>query len=522
MRSAGVPTLSHACAREGNRLRTCASRAEGGEADGPADAKTSVFTPLDGAGGWDSREVDESIGTGEILANAHDEVGAAAEGRRPRLRELTPCVVVRRRSAVRELVYHPSELETRDFGTRQQAMSNVGSDHGRSFRIEFSGRDVRAGTVRRLRAWRLAALMVVVSAAVACTGRDAASGAAASADAATGDSSVASASPASPVASAESDTALSTGVGSLQGSIDSALAATQRRIRPRARARPRVIPPLADTIAEKLVFPPVTQSWFLAAARGKRMLIDIGRVDVEVRRDPKRLEAYKLAVDARSPFPTGTRFRLRGPWGADDATITGFDTWNGRIVATVATSALVDSLAAAVEPLPATAQLVDSAAAAVSDTGCVRGALPPALEARVKVVRDSLEQLLRTTEKPPYERLMKSLKSRSSSAAGCFPRGRVVVIATMWAGEYEWVREIVVLLDDAGALSPLRLRDYRFRGHEAIYALDGDGDGVDDLATRGYGPNLGGTSVLRIEEGRTPKEPRRLERMATGFAWEIR
>ena len=91
------------------------------------------------------------------------------------------------------------------------------------------------------------------------------------------------------------------------------------------------------------------------------MLVDIGRVDVEVRRNPARLAAYKLAVEARTPFPTGTRFRLRGPWGADDATINGFDTWNGRIVATVATTPRVDSLAKAVEPLPATAQLVDSA-----------------------------------------------------------------------------------------------------------------------------------------------------------------
>ena len=75
----------------------------------------------------------------------------------------------------------------------------------------------------------------------------------------------------SPVPSAQSDTALSVGVGSLRGSIDSALASTARRIRPASRARPKTLPPLADTIAEKLVFPPVTQSWFLAAARGKRM-----------------------------------------------------------------------------------------------------------------------------------------------------------------------------------------------------------------------------------------------------------
>lgn len=326
-----------------------------------------------------------------------------------------------------------------------------------------------------------------------------------------------------PVADARTDTALSTGVGSLRGSIDSALAATQRRVRPASRARPKVLPPLADSISEKLVFPPVTQGWFLAAARGKRMLVDIGRVDTEVRRDPARLAAYKLAVDARSPFPTGTRFRLRGPWGADDAVVNGFDTWNGRIVATVESSPLVDSLAKTVEPLPATAQLVDSAATPIAaDATCHRGPLSPVLDVRIKGVQDSLEQGMRLTEKPPYERLLKSLKSRTSSAAGCFPGGRVIVIATLWAGEYEWVREQVVLLDDAGRVSPLRLRDYRFRGHEAIYALDGDGDGIDDLATRGYGPNLGGTSVLRIVDGRTPKEPRRLERMATGFAWENR
>ena len=42
-----------------------------------------------------------------------------------------------------------------------------------------------------------------------------------------------------------------------------------------------------------------------------------------------------------------------------------------------------------------------------------------------------------------------------------------------------------MLMDDTGKLTPLRLRDYRFRGHEAVYALDGDGDGIDDLATKG-------------------------------------
>lgn len=375
--------------------------------------------------------------------------------------------------------------------------------------------------IRRL-APRMAALALIATVS-ACTERAAATTDSARTTASDPtDSSVDEPSLRSPVPSPQGDTALSTGVGSLRGSIDSALASTARRIRPAARARPKTLPPLADTIADKLVFPPVTQSWFLAAARGKRMLVDIGRVDVEVRRDPARLAAYKLAVEARTPFPAGTRFRLRGPWGADDATISGFDTWNGRIVATVTTSERVDSLAKKVEPLPATAQLVDSASEAFTDTACVRGPLPAALEARIKVVRDSMEDTLRRGEKPPYERLLKSLKSRTTVAEGCFPGGRAIVFATLWAGEYEWVREQVVLVDSAGALAPLRLRDYRFRGHEALYAVDGDGDGIDDLATRGYGPFMGGLSVLRLVDGRTPKEPRRLERMATGFAWESR
>jgi hypothetical protein len=377
-----------------------------------------------------------------------------------------------------------------------------------------------ANVLASIAAWALVASVAVGLAA--CTRGAAANNDTTQTVAAAPDSTTDSPRPESRVPSPAADTALSTGVGSLRGSIDSALAATARRVRPAARARPRTIPPLADSIADRLVFPPVTQGWFLAAARGKRMLVDIGRVDVEVRRDPARLAAYKLAVEARTPFPAGTRFRLRGPWGADDATINGFDTWNGRIVATLATSPRVDSIAKVVEPLPATAQLVDSAFGSMTDTNCVRGPLSPALDARVKLVRDSLDQWLRMGEKPPYDRLLKSLKSRSTSAVGCFPGGRAIVIATLWAGEYEWVREQVVLMDSTGKLSPLRLRDYRFRGHEAIYALDGDGDGIDDLATRGYGPNLGGMSVLRIVDGKTPKDPRRLERMATGFAWENR
>jgi hypothetical protein len=302
---------------------------------------------------------------------------------------------------------------------------------------------------------------------------------------------------------------------------DTAPAATQApqpiKVPPRKNLKP--LSPRADSIAQWLVFAPTNQTWFVAAARGKRLLIDIGRVDVEVRRDPARLAAYKEAVAARAPLTPGTRFRLRGPWGADDATLTGYDTWNGRIVATVETAPRVDSLARVVEPLPVTAELTDSTRAAATDT-CERVTIEPLLAQRLTVIRDSIEQAMRLQEIPPYERFQKSLRPRSTQVIGCFGTARAVLFVTLWAANYEWARERAVLVSDSGAVTPIRVNDNRFKAHEAIYALDGDGDGIDDVAARGQGDRVGGTVVLRIVEGK--KQDKKLERLAGGFAWETR
>ena len=61
------------------------------------------------------------------------------------------------------------------------------------------------------------------------------------------------------------------------------------------------------------------------------------------------------------------------------------------------------------------------------------------------------------------------------------------MIVTLYAGDYEWVRERVLLVGD-GSLKKATVRDLRFRAHEALHALDADGDGVDDLAARAWTP----------------------------------
>ena len=245
------------------------------------------------------------------------------------------------------------------------------------------------------------------------------------------------------------------------------------------------------------------------------MLLDLGRVDVEVRRDSARAIAYREAVASRAPMTVGSRLRLYGPWGADDVEVTGFDTWNGRIVATLEVPSHVDSLARRVEPLPAVAVRVDSALPPLRPV-CARDSLGDDYRQRLAALRDSLEAQLRAEAVPPFERLTSSVTVKTTMAHGCFGRGRTVVISSLRAGAHEFVREKILLVAEDGSLAPVRMVASRWRAHEAIYALDADGDGRDDLAVRGSSDRAGGLVVLELQEGN------RLEKLAGGFNWETR
>jgi hypothetical protein len=272
---------------------------------------------------------------------------------------------------------------------------------------------------------------------------------------------------------------------------------------------------MAESIGVRLVFAPAGESWFTGAARGKRLLVDIGRADVDVRRDSARRAAFTEAATRLSTVPLGTRLRVFGPWGADDASVRGFDVWNGRIVATVETSPRVDSIVRRVEPLPVAAHRADSAAGPATG-GCRRESVPAALVTRADSIRDMLDSTLRATEVPPVERLAGDVVVQRSRAIGCFGVGRVLLIVSLRAGGHEFVRERVVVVDDSGVVHPLRVNNLRFPANDAIYAFDADGDGIDDLATRALADRAGAITILKLVDGR------RLERLTSGFAWESR
>lgn len=299
--------------------------------------------------------------------------------------------------------------------------------------------------------------------------------------------------------------------------------------------------PSADSVAPYLVFAPTGERQFVAAVRNSRWLLDVGRMDLDVRKDSAKARAFHEAARVLSPVAPRTVFRLWWAKGAEDVLADSFAVYNGRIVMRVLGSEALDSAVRAKGSPTALAVRADSAAPPVatacelrvepdSATQAALAARPPAerraqlavqksadsaYAARVAFVRDSLDAELRASP-PPYERLQRRMKTSSSQVRGCFGAARRALVVSVRAGDAEWVRERLVLIAPDGAVMPLRVDDLRFRAHELLTALDADGDGVDDLAVKGTTHRAGSTAILRVDLA-----TKRAERLAAGFVWEV-
>lgn len=286
--------------------------------------------------------------------------------------------------------------------------------------------------------------------------------------------------------------------------------------------KPRVLTDAEQQVADGIAFAPSVMERFVVAARNKRLLLDIGRVDLEVKRDAQLLALVRRVLARVGPLSRVTHVRVHGTWGEEVDSIVGYDVWNGRAVAVLAASARTDSLLRRNAPLVgvATRQLVppDSTipTPASATAACERDSVPPALPARVALVRDSLLRWVADSLRPSYP-VAGKLAVRGDTASGCFGAWRALVVVTTRTPAFDWDQERALLVAGDGKVASARLRDLRLRTHESLVAFDADGDGVDELAARGLAPRMGAQSVLKLDP-----TTRRFSRFASGFAWESR
>jgi hypothetical protein len=279
-------------------------------------------------------------------------------------------------------------------------------------------------------------------------------------------------------------------------------------------ARRRPLGPAADSVRRYLVFVPLLDRWFVGAAPNGRLGVDLGRVDLDLRRSAHLLAAFREAAAARSPVPLGSRLLVRTPERAFYATIASFEEWQGRIVGLLQPSfgfdrLPSDSVVASVER--ARQEDTSPRERDTSPTDSCQRDVGDEMEERAGGVADSLLALLRSRR--PANRSPSTLVARKSYVLGCFTGGRAIVAASLAARDYSWYREQVVLIGEDGRVRELLVHDFRFRVHELLIAFDADGDGSDDVAARAWTEREGGTVVLRLAAGQ-------LERLAAGFSWE--
>ena len=272
------------------------------------------------------------------------------------------------------------------------------------------------------------------------------------------------------------------------------------------RARTRLLTEAEQRVADGIAFAPSTIERFVVASRNKRLLLDLGRVDLETKQDAQQLALVRRVAARVGPLSRVTHVRVRGRWGEEVDSIAGYDVWNGRVVAVLTASATADSLLKRNVPLVGVATRVPVPSADSSDAPTPGAA----------VVRDSLIRWVTDSLRPPYVGSGK-LAVRGDTASGCFGPWRFVVVVSSRSPAFDWSEERTVLVASDGKAIAGRLRDLRLRTHESLLAFDADGDGVDELAARGLAPRMGAQSVMKLDPA-----TRRFVRFASGFAWETR
>lgn len=248
----------------------------------------------------------------------------------------------------------------------------------------------------------------------------------------------------------------------------------------------------AAAMAERAVFVPRTQRWFLARSIDSVLAMDIGRIDGGVGTTDASRQAFQRMIGSRSPIQPGLAFVVHDSRGARPVKVSGFRLSGRRIVATL--DVTPSETGPAVVPVEWRGQ--PGAVVEASVTPCAAGdetAIASALSRYVAGAEEALTVL-----------------------RGCFGAFRALVVIRPLVMTPTIAAERVILVRTTGTTRAGKLRDLSYPLHALQSVVDVNGDGTDEILVRSFRPAMETWAALRMTDSVT------FTRFASGFTIEKR
>jgi hypothetical protein len=253
----------------------------------------------------------------------------------------------------------------------------------------------------------------------------------------------------------------------------------------------------AAAMADRAVFPPLTQRWFMARMVDSALAVDVGRIDGGIGNTDAARAAFAAMVGARSPVQPGMRVTVHSHAGSANARVASLRVSGRRIVALLDAPAL-DSAERAVpvewrgDP-PVPARVAKAVPCSVGDTAAIAATI-----ARVSAPLP-----------PPAPR------EAISVMRGCFGDFRAIVAGRPLDITPETV-ERLTLVRANGSTKKSTLRDLAYPLHELLSVIDIDGDGTNEIVVHSYRMSMETWAALRMTDSVT------FTRFSGGFTIEKR
>ena len=245
-------------------------------------------------------------------------------------------------------------------------------------------------------------------------------------------------------------------------------------------------------MADRAVFAPLTQRWFMARTLDSALVMDIGRIDGGVASTDAARAAFDRMVSSRSPLQRGMTVTVHARAGDAAFHISDFRHSGRRIVAILGPSTL-DSTERAVPvewrgapPVPL--RKSTGTACAPGDTAAIAAAV---------------------SRFPPAP------KEAVSALYGCFGEFRALIAIRPLEITPETI-ERVVLVRANGSTRSGKLRDLSYPLHELHSIVDIDGDGTNEIVVHSFRMSMETWAALRMTDSIT------FTRFASGFTVESR